>query len=120
MVDSERTLKIKVRSSCIVFVSTYLKFCTEKRLSNNFKITNVTKFTKGILKSSYGVLQVTSKWETLKQPVYFLRTVGFWPTFDIQISITFAIFWEKLQKYTFQKAHRSFSKQANIYTVNCR
>ena len=31
-------------------------------------------------------MQVTSKWKTLKQPVYFLRAVEFWPTYDIKIS----------------------------------
>ena len=69
----------------------------EKRLSNIFKTTNVTKLTKAILKGSYRVLQVTSKWKTLKQPVYFLRAIEFWPTSDIEISIT----WEKFQNYTF-------------------
>ena len=46
-------------------------------------------------------LQVTSKWKTLKHLVYFLRVVEFRPTFDIQISITLAIFLVKLQNYTF-------------------
>ena len=73
----------------------------EKRLSYIFKTTNVMNLTKTILKSSYRVLQVTSKWKTLKQPVYFLRAAEFWPTFDIQVSLTLAIFWEKLQNYTF-------------------
>ena len=59
----------------------------ETRLSNIFKTTNVTNFTKAILKSSYRVLQVTSKWKTLKQPVYVLKTVEFCSTFDIQIDI---------------------------------
>ena len=68
----------------------------ETRWCNIFKTTNVMKLTKAILKSSYRVLQVTSQWKTLKQPVYFLRAVEFWPTFDIQISITLALFWEKL------------------------
>ena len=49
--------------------------------------------TKTILKSS--------KWKTLKQPVYFLRAVEFWPTFDIQISLTLAIFWGKVTKLHF-------------------
>ena len=35
--------------------------------------------------------------ENTKTTVYFLRAVEFWPTFDIQISITLAIFWNKLQ-----------------------
>ena len=75
----------------------------EKRLPNIFKITNVTKLTKAILKNSYRVLRVTSKWKTLKQLVYFLRAAEFWPTFDMQISITLAIFLEKLQNYAFTK-----------------
>ena len=54
---------------------------------------------KAILKSSYRILQVTCKWKTLKKPVY-LRAIEFWPTFDIQISITLAIFWKKLQNCT--------------------
>ena len=63
----------------------------ETRLFNIFKTANVTKLTKAILESSYRVLQVTSRWKTLKQPVYFLRAVEFWSTFDIQIDITLAI-----------------------------
>ena len=51
----------------------------------------------------------------LKQLVYFLNTVEFCPTFDIQIDITLAIFWKKLQNRTFQKDHRSLSKHVNIY-----
>ena len=53
-------------------------------------MTNVTELKKVILKSSYRVLQVTSKSKTLKPPVYFLRTVELYPTFDIQISIKVA------------------------------
>ena len=59
------------------------------------------KLTKAILKSSYRVLQVTNKWKTLKKSCPFLRSIEFWPTFDMQISITLAIFWERLQNYTF-------------------
>ena len=76
----------------------------ETRLSKIFKTTNVTKLTKVIQESSYRVLQVTSKYKTLKQPVYFLKVVEFCPTFDIQINITFAIFREKLQNHTFRKS----------------
>ena len=57
--------------------------------------------TKVILESYYRVLQVTCKWKALKQPVCFLKAAGFCPTFDIQIDITLAIFWEKLQNHTF-------------------
>ena len=60
-----------------------------------------TKFTKTFLKSSYRVLQVTSKWKTLKPPLDFFWAVEFWPTFDFQTSITLGIFWEKLQNYNF-------------------
>ena len=77
----------------------------EIRLSNIFKTTNITKLTNFILESSYSVLQVISIRKTLKQAVYVLRAVEFWPTFDIQIDITLAIFREKHQNYTFQKAH---------------
>ena len=72
----------------------------EKGLSNIFKTTNVTKLTEAVQNSSYRGPQVTSKWKTLEQPVYSLRAIEFWPTFDIQISITLAVFWENLQNYT--------------------
>ena len=75
----------------------------EKRLSNIFKTTNVTKLTKAILKSSYRVLQITSKWKTLKQPVHFLTPVEFWPTFEIQISITLAVIWKNCKTTLFRK-----------------
>ena len=73
----------------------------ETRLSNILKTTNVTNLAKVIQQNSYRVLQFTSKWKTLKQPVYFLKAVEFWPTFDIQVDITLAIFREKLQNHTF-------------------
>ena len=49
----------------------------ETRLSNIFKTTNFTNLTKVIQQNSYRVLQVTSKWKTLKQPVYFLKAVEY-------------------------------------------
>ena len=73
----------------------------ETRLSNIFKTTNVTILTKIIQQSSYRVLQVTYKWKALKQPTYFLKTVEFRPTFEIQVDITLAVFLEKLQKHIF-------------------
>ena len=110
MLDSERTFKIKVRLWWTVFKILFTsglcaikEFCMERRLSNIFKTTNVSILTKVIQESSYRVLQVTSKYKTLKQPVYFLKVVEFCPTFDIQINITFAIFREKLQNHTFRK-----------------
>ena len=73
----------------------------ETRMSNIFKTTNIKNLTKVIQQNSYRVLQVTSKWKTLKQNVYFLKAVEFWPTFDIQVDITLAIFRKKLQNHTF-------------------
>ena len=73
----------------------------EKRLLNIFKITNVSKLIKAVLKISYTVLEINSKWKTLKEPAYFLRAVEFWLIFDIKISIALDIFWQKLQIYTF-------------------
>ena len=55
----------------------FKEFCIEKRLSNIVKTTNVVKLTKAILKSSYRVLQVISKWKTLKKPVYSLGILNF-------------------------------------------
>ena len=91
----------------------FTEFFKKTRLSNLFYTANVTKLTKVILESTYRVLQVKSK--TLKQPVYFLRAVEFWPTFDIQIDITLVIFWEKLQNHAFQKVHGSLPKHTNIH-----
>ena len=97
MVNYERKFKIKVKSGWTAFknsltstVIVFKEFCMEKRLSNIFRTTKVTKLIKAILKSSY------RNGKTLKQSVYFLRTVKFCSFFDIQISITLAIFWEKL------------------------
>ena len=87
----------------------------ETRLPNIFKTTNVTNLTKVIQQSSYRVLQVTYKWKTLKQPVYFLKAAEFWPTFDIQVDITLALFWERLQNHMFYKADRNLSKHAYIH-----
>ena len=122
MLDSERTFKIKIRTVgqfskfCLrQQLCAFKEFCMETRLFNIFKTTNVTNLTNVIQESYYRVLQVTSKQKTLKQPLYFLKAVEFCSTFDIQIGITLAIFWEKLQNYTFQKTHRSLSKHANIH-----
>ena len=59
------------------------KFCMETRLPNIFKTTNVTNLTKVSQESSYRVLQVTYKQKILKQPVYFLKAVEFYSSFDI-------------------------------------
>ena len=72
----------------------------ETRFSNNFKTKNVMKLTKAILKSSYRVLQITFKWKMLKRFVLLLRAVELRATFDIQIDISLAIVWGKLQNCT--------------------
>ena len=73
MLNYERTFKIKVRSpwTALKILITSAVICMETRLSNIFKNTNLTKLTKAILESSYRVLKLTSKWETLKDLVYF-------------------------------------------------
>ena len=53
--------------------------------------------------------------ENTKTTRLFLRAVEFWPTFDIQIDITLAVFWEKLQNCTFYKAHRSLKIRQHSY-----
>ena len=84
MLDSERTFKIKVKlrrsvsEICLCQqLCAFKEFCMETRLPNIFKTTNVTNLTKVIQQNSYRVLQVTSKWKTLKQPVYFIKAVEF-------------------------------------------
>ena len=69
MLDTKRTFEIKIRSCWTVF-EILLMFCMETRLSNIFKTTNVTYLTKVILERSYKVLQVTSKWKTLKRSLF--------------------------------------------------
>ena len=39
--------------------------------------------------------------DNTKATCLFLRAVESWSTFDIQISVTLAMFWEKLQNYNF-------------------
>ena len=52
-------------------------------------------------KKLFEVMQVISKRNTLKWPLYFLRAVEYWATFGIQIDINFATFSGKFQNYTF-------------------
>ena len=115
MLDSERTFKIKVRLSQTLFLFVFKEFYMATSLSDIFKTTRVTDLTKIILESSYRVLQVTFKQKTLKQPIYLLKAVEFCSTFDIQIEIALAIFWEKLQNHAFQKTQRNLSKHASIH-----
>ena len=100
MLDSKRTFKTKVRSPWTVseILLTSAVICIY--MSNILKTTNVAILTKIILESFYRA-KGTFKEKTLKETIYFLRAVEFWPTFDIQIDITLAIFWEKLQNQTF-------------------
>ena len=69
-------------------------------MSSIFKTTNVTNLAKVILKSSYRVLQVTFKWKTLKQPVYFLKAVEFCSTFEHSNWLNFGYISEKSCKTT--------------------
>ena len=78
MLDSERTFKKKVWSRWTVFkiwlrqqLFAFKEFCWKRDCPN------ITKLTKAIQKSPYKVLQVTSKWKTLKQPVYFEELLNF-------------------------------------------
>ena len=82
----------------------------EKRLSYIFRTKNIMKLTKTIVKSFYWVVQVTSNLKTLKEPVYCLRVVKFWPTSDIQISITLAIFWECCETALLRNSHKSLKR----------
>ena len=77
MIDSERILKIKVRSRWMVFkisltsaIICIKNFSIEIRLPNILKTTKVTKLAKAILESSNRVLQVTCKLKQLKRPVF--------------------------------------------------
>ena len=58
MLDSQKTFKIKLRLRWTILkfclrqqLFAFKEFCVETRLSNIFKTTNVTNFTKAILKS---------------------------------------------------------------------
>ena len=72
---------------------------------------------KVILENSFRVLKVTSKWKTLEQPVYFLRAVDFWPTFDIQIDITFGYILEKIAKLRFLESPQHSYQWATRYEI---
>ena len=81
MLRSGSTFKVKVRSHSFQnFVGSRVTCIWRVWHGNkivqypqNFK---VTKLTKAILESSYGALQVTSKWKTLKTAHLFFK--GFW------------------------------------------
>ena len=86
------------------YVSSYLhlkRFSWKRRDCPVSSKMQILRSCKVILENSFRVLKVTSKWKTLKQPVYFLRAVYFWPTFDIQIDITFGYILEKIAKLHF-------------------
>ena len=112
MLEFEWAFKIKARPRWTVFeISlTSAVICIENRLYNIFKNTNVTKFTNSIVKSSYRALQATSKWKTRKQPSYFLRTVEFWPTVDIQFSNFSYILGNVAELYFLISPQKSFKR----------
>ena len=86
-------------------VGQFWKFCLRqescafkwKEIVQYLKAINITKLTKTILKSSTSYIYI----ENTKQTFLFLWVAEFWPTFDLQTSMNFVIFWEKLQSYTF-------------------
>ena len=104
MLDFGRTFKVTLVSlQNFAYVSRYLdlkSFAWIQDCPISSKVP-LQKLINIILESSYRVLQVISKWKALKQPIYFLKIVELWPTFDIRIDIVLAIFWKKLQNYTF-------------------
>ena len=111
MLDSERTFKIKVRSleqlsKCYLRqqLFAFKEFCMETRLSNIFKTTKVTNLAKVFQESPYRILQVTFKYKTLKQSVYFLKAVEFCPTFNIQIDIFWLYFGKSCKTTLFRKS----------------
>ena len=71
--------------------------------------------TKATLESFYRVIQVTSKWKTLKQTFYFLKVGEFWAAFDIRINKALAIFWKMLRNYIFLTVDRSLKIRQQLY-----
>ena len=94
MLDSERTFKIKVRLLVFKIFITSAIICIQRvfhgneivKYLQNYKCHKFDQFGQHDLlipESSYRVLQVTTKWRTLKQPVYFLKAVVVCPIVDI-------------------------------------
>ena len=99
----------------ILFSKNYWKL-GKMNMSNTFKITNITNLTNVIQQYSCRVLQVTSKWKTPKQPVYFLKAIEFWPSFDIQVDITLVIFWLKVAKpHLLESPQKSLKTRQHSY-----
>ena len=55
----------------------------ETRLNNILKTTDATKFSKTILESTYKVVLDTYNLAAATRPVFLLRVIEFWATFDI-------------------------------------
>ena len=73
----------------------------EKRSSISSKLQKVDQDrSEKLLQSSASYIQM----ENTKATCLFLRGVEFCPSFDIQVSITLAIFWEKSHNYTIRNA----------------
>ena len=64
-------------------MSAFKRFCMETRLNNILKTTDITKFIKTILKSTYKVVLGTYNLAVPTWPVFLLKAVEFEATFDI-------------------------------------
>ena len=97
--DSESTSKVKLWSHWTVFEILLMSvvICIYRFLYGNEIMqylefyANAIKFIKTIWKL-IKVLQGTNKLVSLKRPIYFVKSIDFWATFDIQIDITLAVF----------------------------
>ena len=93
-------------------------------ISKIFKTAIVTNLNRVVLESSYTVLQVTFKWKTLKQPIYFLKAVEFCLTFDTQIDITGYILRKKNTKPHFlespQRSLKTRQKKLLLHFIEYR
>ena len=88
--DPKSTSKINMRSFWTVFqillmsaVFAFKRFCMETRLSNILKTANATKCRKTILESTYQVVLGAYNLAAPARPIFLLRTVEYWTTFDI-------------------------------------
>lgn len=75
----------------------------ETRMGNIFKTKNVLMLTQTILQSPYQA--------PLNDPYFYLRALKFLVASNVQIVITFALFWQNQSNYIFQKVRHSLSKR---------
>ena len=97
----------------------FKEFCVETRLSNIFKTTNVTNSTKVIQQSSYSVLQVTSKWKTLKQLACFLKVVEFDLLFTFKLTLLWLYFGKSCKTTFFRKPTEVSQNTLTFISIGC-